>query len=285
MTQTADPMAALNAANQETLRAIASGTASRRSHPYFGYYAVDIFDCPPFLLFTNNDCPIAEYILYQRRFEMGSLKLWCRLARNASAILDIGAHVGIYSLAAAALRPDLAIHAFEPNPHAYARLRVHKRVNAFDHIIEHATAVGHTGGKVQFAWDRRKDVISSGGKLGDFKELGDDVERTVVPLTTVDNLDLGAPGSRALIKIDVEGAEHLVFQGMQGYLQARPDIIVESFYETSCAAINDCVLPLGYQVYGVDEMTGALTPQPGLKARSRSDTSYNQLLTTRPLSS
>src|SRR4051812_34182023 len=112
--------------NRTTLEAIRAGTADWPRDAFYGYFQVDIFDCPPFAMFTNNDCPRAFNILYQRKFEPGSMALWCRYARSASSILDVGAHVGVYALAAAALRPDLQIHAFEPNPFAAARLRLNK---------------------------------------------------------------------------------------------------------------------------------------------------------------
>src|SRR5687767_9879995 len=116
----------LEAINRATLAALRAnpGKVDPQKHPYYGYYTADIFECPPFVMFTSNDCPRAWNILYERTFEPQSMKLWCRLAREATGILDIGAHVGVYSLAAAALRKDIDVHAFEPNPYAFARLRL-----------------------------------------------------------------------------------------------------------------------------------------------------------------
>ncbi len=281
-------LALIERINQETLRAIQAGTANFGTHPYFGYFLADIFDCPPFVMFTNNDDPRAHNILYERKFEMGSMALWCRLARSASAILDIGSHVGVYALAAAALRSDIPIHAFEPNPHAYARLRMHRGVNLFRNIVEHPVAVGHTNAKVIFSWDKKMGLISSGAKLGKFEELGDAIERIQAPLQTLDSIGLETPGELPLIKIDVEGAEHLVFSGMQGYLQARPDIILETFNPAACDEINQAILPLGYKVYAVDEATGALDQQERLTPRDRHGENFNQFLTVRdtpPISS
>src|SRR5262245_20569340 len=99
-----------------------------------GFYTVDLFDCPPFQMFSNGDDPRAIEILEYKSFEPHSMRLWCRLVRDATAILDIGAHTGVYSLAAASLRKDIQIHAFEPNPYAAARLRVHKHLNGFANL-------------------------------------------------------------------------------------------------------------------------------------------------------
>ena len=124
-------LTAIHDANARILAQIAEGNPPPAAgNPYYGYYPVDIFDCPPFVMFTNNDCPRALDILYGGKFEMGSMALWCARVRSATAILDIGAHVGVYALAAAALRRDVEIHAFEPNPYAFARLRLHATTGA-----------------------------------------------------------------------------------------------------------------------------------------------------------
>ena len=81
--------------------------------------------------------------------------------------------MGIYALAAAAIRTDVQIYAFEPNPHAYARLRVNKFRNGFANIVESNIAVGHERGVVDFSWfTRASGQIASGGsragRLGQF---------------------------------------------------------------------------------------------------------------------
>jgi hypothetical protein len=75
-----------------------------------GVYTVDLFNCPPFKMFHWHDCPRAQDILKYKSFEPMSMKLWCELVEDAELAVDVGAHVGIYGLAAAAKRPDLEIH-------------------------------------------------------------------------------------------------------------------------------------------------------------------------------
>ena len=70
--------------------------------PYFGYFNVDIFDCPDFTMFTNNDCPRSRQILCEKSFENTSMRIWCSLIKSATSTIDIGAHVGVYTLATAA---------------------------------------------------------------------------------------------------------------------------------------------------------------------------------------
>lgn len=276
----------LAAANEATIRSLAEKPGRRPEdhieRPYYGYYDVDLFECPPFLMFTGNDCPRAADILYNRQFEPLSMKLWCRLARNATGILDIGAHVGVYSLAAAKLRPDLAIHAFEPNPMGYARLRMHKLINRFDNIVEHWFAVGNKSKFVEFSWVRKPTLqISSGGGVG--ARSGKGIEKIVVPMHKIDGSGLTETlGNRPLVKIDVEGGEVATVQGLSEVLALTPDVILETFNQSACDAINAVIQPLGYRVYHIMEYEDRLVARGKLEPCNTVDGNFNQLLTVRP---
>jgi len=277
-------LSALNAANAKTLEAARAGKADvsdPMQFPFLGYYEADIFECDPFLMFTNNDCPRALNILLGRSFEPGSMKIWCRLARTATGILDIGAHVGVYALAAASLRKDIKIHAFEPNPHAYSRLRMHKLLNKFDNIIEHTFAVGDKNQYVNFGWVIKPFLqISSGGGVG--RAEGKGVESILVPMRMLDGSGMASVlGNKPLIKIDVEGGEALTFKGMKELLQLKPDIILETFSQASCDAINEQILPLGYQVYQIIEAEHRVVRQDKLIPCDPAKLDYNQFLTVR----
>lgn len=250
---------------------------------YFGYYEVDIFECPTFLMFTNNDCPRGWDIMFCRYFEPQSMKLWCRMARTATGIIDIGAHVGVYSLAAAALRDDVKIHAFEPNPYAYSRLRMHKTVNSFDNIIEYALAISDEIGASYLCWAKKPTLqISSGGTLI-ARPDSDGVERTLIQTTILNGTGITATlGERPLMKIDVEGAEAKTFGGITEVLALKPDIILETFSRRSCEAINEIIEPLGYSVYQIFEKEGSVELLDRLRpCKIDENGNFNQLLTMR----
>lgn len=275
---------ALNARNAATLATLRSNSTPPDPNlaPYFGYFDVDLFECPTFVMFTNNDCPRANEILYGRSFEPQSMRIWCRLVPGATGILDIGAHVGVYSLSAAALRSDISIHAFEPNPHAYTRLRVNKMVNAFDNIVEHPFAVGKTEQYVGLSWLKRSTpLIASGALIGE-PPPGAPAETAIVPMHKLDGSGMAATlGAKPLVKIDVEGFEIRTVQGMSEVLQLRPDMILETFEDVSCKRINAIVLPLGYRVFLIHEKRGCMTPRPQLEKCDPAGEDFNQLLTTR----
>ena len=248
---------------------------------HVGFYDADLFDCPSFKMFTAGDCPRANDILVGKRFEPESMRLWCRLAKDATSILDIGAHVGVYSLAAASLRKDIPIHAFEPNPYAFARLREHILLNGFENIVEHHEALSSQTGMAAFSWYVRPEhLISSGGSLGPRPPLAG-MERESIPVFTkrLDELPIDY-GTRPLAKIDVEGAERHVLSGAQALLASKPDLIIESFDQSNCNRITEMLRP-GYSVFKIIE-DGRLEPIEQLTAADgRNSQDFNQFITWR----
>ena len=264
---------------KDELKDLTQAFVSRPGH--YGFFEVTSFDCPSFLMFTANDCPRSEDILVRKSFEPQSMRLWCALCRSATAIIDVGAQVGVYSLAAAALRDDIPVHAFEPNPYAFARLRINTQINKFDNIVEHRLAVAHTAGVFRLKWIE-KGQISSGGSAvlaSDFKH--ESLQSVYAETLTLDDaLKDQEHGDCPLIKIDVEGAEHLVFDGMPTLLRARPDIILETFSSETCEKLNALLLPMGYTVWGIDEAQGPHR-QDGLTAAQVQSANTNQFLSVR----
>jgi FkbM family methyltransferase len=279
----------LDARNRAALAAIAAARARGETigvddAPYFGYVTIDLFECPPFVMFTNYDAPNVSHVLYDRQFEPTSMRLWCRLCKSATSMVDLGANIGIYSLAAASLRKDIPIHAFEPNPYAYTRLRMHKHVNGFGNIVEHPVAVANQAGIFTLTFVvKAHGLISSGAALAPFDRA--DVEKLPVRTVTLDGIGLAASlGARPVLKVDVEGLELAVFKSMDSILALKPDIILETFEPAACNAINTRLLPMGYRVYRVEERAGHLVPVEGLAPRSAldKDDGLNHFLTIRP---
>ena len=272
---------AINQASREALRARRNGAnINTARQPYYGYVDVDIFDCPPFLMFTNNDSPVVDYILNNQTFESHSMSLWCHLCRSATGIVDVGANVGIYSLSAALLRPELEVHAFEPNPYAFSRLRMHKAINHASNIVEHTIAAGQEKSLAKFSWIKKPNgSISSGGGLGPRDRQ--DIEEIWVETGLLDEvLDCDALGCKPLIKIDVEGGEYFTVQGMSRILELKPDIILETFSQHACDLLNEIFLPIGYSVFRVMESERRLVPLDRLHpSRLDKNHNFNQFLT------
>ncbi len=270
--------------NQATQNRIAEGTGRARFpvDPYFGVLEVRLFECPPFLMFTANDCPRAANILFDQHFEPMSMAIWCRLARQASSVFDVGAHVGVYALAAASACPNMKIHAFEPNPYAYARLRVNKALNNFSNLVDHRFGLSDRDDVISMSWDKKAgEPISSGASV--MQGVQNERETIAADIKSFDSLEVAATvGDRGLFKIDVEGTEYNALRGMQNTLrERRPDIILETFSQESCDLLTPFLLPLGYNVYRVREDTMTIERLMRLKAATWETGNFNLLLSCR----
>ena len=91
---------------------------------------------------------IAPHLLLHGVWEAEELRVFRRMLRPGDLVLDLGAHVGVYTLAAAeAVGAQGRVHAFEPHPRNAGLLRRSLEVNGFAGIAEvHLLAAGATAG-------------------------------------------------------------------------------------------------------------------------------------------
>jgi len=162
-------------------------------------------------------------------FEEQSMKAALRLVKRGDVVIDVGAHIGTFSLRAArCVGAGGRVVAFEPNPAAATRLRSAKIRNGFDQLCLRQCAVGGQEGQAELRVPEQGDM----GSASLFEIAREDIEETAVikvELTTLDRLraeELDAPIS--LIKIDVEGAELDVLDGARSLIiRDRPFLMLE----------------------------------------------------------
>lgn len=147
------------------------------------------------------------------------------LGRDSNCV-DIGAYEGRLLTMFTELAPSGRHIAFEPVPHLHARL-----AQRFPRVDVRACAVSDRNGESTFVVHKRLPSRSSLRSVG---HGGADTETIRVPMQTLD--DSLPPGYVPhMVKIDVEGAEHLVLEGGRQTLMAhRPVILFE--HQRSTAA-------------------------------------------------
>jgi FkbM family methyltransferase len=185
-------------------------------------------------------------------------------------ILDIGAHDGLLTLPFAAL-PGAAVHAFEPLPPAFARLRraTAGRPNVTLHELALGAAPGEAllevpsvAGVAQEQWaSLAKDYAAI---RRDDPRVGE-IARHKVQVARLD--DLGLSGITA-IKLDVEGAEEEAISGAtETIARDRPAMTVEieERHRTgSTVAVPRLLARLGLE--GFYALDGAWHPVAGFDA-------------------
>lgn len=164
---------------------------------------------------------------------------------------DVGANVGVFSfLAASQIGESGAVHAFEPEENNLACFRQSLDRSGLANLVLHDAAVGPADGSMTF--DRRGGAFS-----GRLLESGDKVRgaSVTVEVRSIDSLvEDGAPPP-TLIKIDVEGGEGGVLEGMRRTLKSHgPTVLCELhfFNPDGVRRALDVLVEVGYICRSLD---------------------------------
>lgn len=179
-----------------------------------------------------------------------------------SVFVDIGANVGWHSMLASSIVGTTGcVYAIEPNPEN-ARLIAHTiDHNKLTNVRLLPIALGESLGFSAF----RSAIGSNGGFLGRDESSSFDPSVTIVPTIRFDALDIPRVD---VIKIDVEGAEPIVFRGATEVIERDHPLII---FEFSCEMTTRVggVDPrdhlkmfesYGYQLSLIERPTGSLIP-------------------------
>ncbi len=181
-------------------------------------------------------------ILFQRRaffsgqYDDLSLIKLASLVKKDAVILDIGANIGFYCCALAKLLPQSKIYAIEAVGPTFKRLQHNIKINNFEKRVEAVhIALGDRAGTLKMHIDHEGETSNA---VGEHTMQECDKERFVsqggyVQETEMITLDHFASTKAItkcdLIKIDVEGAELLVFTGGTKFIEAHRPIIYGEF--------------------------------------------------------
>ncbi|MFP5230537.1 MAG: FkbM family methyltransferase [Acidobacteriota bacterium] len=157
------------------------------------------------------------------------------LAKLSGAALDIGAHVGCHSIAMARYAPGLHFTCFEPQLPLFRLLERNIHENGLGERIQPIWgAVGPKSGTItlsgsasdgtsagqSFAYGKGAPVNLGGIQIG--------AGGQECPLHRIDDIEAIRTASLVYVKMDVEGAEPLVLQGMEQTLRRnRPIFLYE----------------------------------------------------------
>ena len=120
--------------------------------------------------------------------------------RSPHVILDVGAHIGFFSILAARRFPEATVIAVEPDADNYALLLKNIALNGLTNVLTHHVAVAGDYGTVTFYQSKNTVAHSLFNTLDDSPLKN--VEVNAVPLSHFKDVDV--------LKFDAEGAEYLV---------------------------------------------------------------------------
>ncbi len=159
-------------------------------------------------------------------YEKDVTQLIKTVLRPGDVAIDLGAHIGYYTLLFASLVGERGkVFAFEPEPSNFELLTRNIRLNGYGNITAERLAVSGVDGKIRLYLMERTGLGHSVRTDGAKKPFID------VRSARLDNY-LGAAGKRIdFIKMDIEGGEYAALRGMESLLLRNRNVkIVTEFY-------------------------------------------------------
>ena len=169
---------------------------------------------------------------------------WIKSFSPHDIFFDVGANVGVYSLFASSLYPEMTIWAFEPMKANYAALIQTIEMNGFHNIKAFRQAIGNRTGWVDL--DRGDGARGESGA-----QVTDREGRTWI--ASIDDLRAAHPDH---VKIDIDGQELEVVKGMRETLPRIKSILIE-VSKASKGPIMDILTAAGFTT---DNRFNSMTP-------------------------
>lgn len=184
---------------------------------------------------------------------------------DATAMYDVGANTGFYSVLLGKARPDLPLRVFEPVPHIAELCRTNLEANLLDVEVTEVALSDAIGTAPLFMPTKKHGMIETSASLNPWfgfhvKQQGE------VPTTTVDAV--AGRDRVGLMKIDVEGYEHVVLRGGESTVaRDRPLLAVEVLPTSALDELADFVARHDYVVMSL---------HPGLEVRQQERVTFQE---------
>lgn len=172
-----------------------------------------------------------------------------RELRPGATFFDIGANVGFVTLIAARLvGPSGRVVAFEPVPANVAAIRENLAMNGIDWVEVRETAVARSGGRASLI----VSDVSAFSRLASVNVPTGARESIEVAVSSIDELlAAGEVPVPDVVKIDVEGAELEVIEGMRSTLGEHHPVLLCEVHDCNAEYV-ELMTGLGYETVNLD---------------------------------
>src|SRR5258708_16661806 len=170
---------------------------------------------------------VGDVIYSYGNWESPTVRLLTKLLEATETVFfDVGAHIGLYTLAAASLARE--VHSFEPMPWVYRVLESNVKGNKLTNVFLNPMGIRDYTGTAA-VWQGPKENSGSGSflRIQGFYDTSHSVRCVTLDQYCKDvNLDLTA--RKVVLKIDAERSELEVLQGAAGLFDDhQPTLIFE----------------------------------------------------------
>ena len=180
---------------------------------------------------------------------------------SGDVVLDIGAHIGYYTLQFANLVGSTGkVYAFEPEPKNFELLKKNVQINKHDNVVLIQKIVSDKDGIVEFFISKFDSI---GNKLFKSNEAGSSIK---IESTTLDEYFKDLKKKIDFIKMDIQGGEGKAILGMKNLLKENKNLkIIQEWWPDALKQNNTnpedhlkFLQHIGYKIYELEKSSGAI---------------------------
>jgi len=190
--------------------------------PYAAAADLKVFGVGSFKMFLNPwDIALTPIIMFRGQWEPGETLWIVKALKKGDTFVDAGANVGWYTVIASKVVGDEGrVYAFEPDPESFALLEANIRLNGLTNVVAEQKALSNEPGVLK--------LFLNPNNRGDHRiyqpKKGTEREFVEVEAVSLDDYFAGDDRPIDFIKIDTQGAEGVIFEGLTGIVKANKDL-------------------------------------------------------------
>jgi len=211
------------------------------SLPFYRIFSNLIYIYPtPYGILLNSAIQLRVHMI--GTYEYLASKILQKELKDARLFIDVGAHVGYYTLLASKIAKEVI--ALEPDPFNYKLLRINLRINGISNAYALNIAASNYTGTGIFA-----SIKNIGKLLAQKSNLDNNINKIKIRVVKLDDLLLKIGKNPDVMKIDVEGSEMQVLEGLQETLRKGVKcLMIEVHSEENKAEVISFLKSLGYKI-------------------------------------
>ena len=187
-------------------------------------------------LFVSPDAQL-KYLKKSGAWDDDLVKLAHSHVAEGDDVWDIGSNVGVFAFAAAARSKTGKVYAVEPDTFLVECIRQSRARNGLRNVEVLPVAVSKSDGFAEFLVAERGRASNALAEAGGRSQMGGVRDSFIVPTVSGKSMAERLESRPSFIKIDVEGAELAVLEGISDVLKtAKPVVYVELSAESLPAA-------------------------------------------------
>jgi FkbM family methyltransferase len=199
--------------------------------------------------------PEGNAIYYYGFFEANLTNFFINFLQEGDVFFDVGAHVGYYTMLARELVGETgSVHSFEPTPRTFRSLV--ENIREFKNVSANNAAVFNEETEIEFAdYGPKYSAFNSyKERTGESMKFLGKPEIVSAKTVSLDNYCRERSLQPTVVKIDAEGAEHMILQAMTRIIaDIKPIITIEvaggEEWKDNCARSIAILRSNGYECF------------------------------------